>query len=122
MASALAPNAEAESVPSVLLRADQVPPNTVQRWLQVESKFSVYAPDVGAGVPRQGNQLTRKCCEPNGTSVTVSSELLEATGLAGGSNACVPSQPIVQLGTCLALAVNVTGVCAGSNGLAGDHC
>ena len=87
MAKALTPLAEAGTVLSTPLRAVQLPPKTVQRRLQVESKFSVKEPSVGAGAPRYGNQLTRRCCAPNGTSVTVSSGLVEATGLTGGSKA-----------------------------------
>ena len=44
-------------------------------------------PVVGAGVPRYGSQLSRKCWAPNGTSVTAASELVEVAGLAGGSKA-----------------------------------
>src|SRR5205814_9664642 len=98
---------------------DQLPPNTVQRWLQVVSKFSVNEPAAGAGLPRYGSQLSRKCCAPNGTSVTKASELVEATGLTGGSKPCVPRQALVQPDNCRALASKLTDGCAGSNGLAG---
>src|ERR1022692_3530381 len=119
IASALAPLAEAGTVLNVPLRADQLPPYTVQRWFQVEPNCSEKEPAVGDGVPRYGNQLTRMCCAPNGTKVTVSTELVEATGLDGGSKACVPSQPIVQSGSRRAWAINLTEGSAGSNGFVG---
>src|SRR5262245_2218231 len=100
MARALAPLAEAGTVLREPLRASQFPPNTVQRWHHVGEKFSLNEPVVGVGVPKYGNQLTRRCCEPNGTSVTFTNGLVEATGLTGGSKACVPTQPIVQDGSC----------------------
>ena len=59
------------------------------------------------------------CCEPNGTSVTFTSGLVEATGLTGGSKACVPRQPIVQSGSRRAWASNSTEGSAGSNGFVG---
>src|SRR5215472_11260891 len=100
MARALAPLAEAGTVLRELFRASQFPPKVVQRRHQVGSKFSLNEPVVAVGVPKYGNQLIRKCCEPNGTSVTFTSGLVEATGLTGGSNACVPTIPIVQAGSC----------------------
>src|SRR5450756_951952 len=77
--NARAPLAEPGTVLNTPLRAVQFPPNTVHRRLQVESKFSVKEPAAGAGAPRYGNQLTRRCCAPNGTKVTVSSGLVEVT-------------------------------------------
>jgi len=53
----------------------------------------VNKPVVGAGLPRYGSQLNRKCCAPNGTSVTRSSGSFDCTGLAGGSNATTPFAP-----------------------------
>ena len=62
----------------------------------------------GKGLPTHGNQLTRKCCEPNGTSVTRSVSPVEATGLIGGSKAWVPRQPMVQSGIFFAFAIKLT--------------
>src|SRR3569833_1306989 len=95
IASALAPFADAGSVLRVPSRASQLPPKTVQRSLHAESNFSTNALATLRS-PNHGNQLTRRCCEPNGTSVTSSRGFVDDVGLAGGSNACVPRQPSVQ--------------------------
>src|SRR6185312_2116689 len=118
MASALAPLAEAGTVLNAPLRADQLPPKTVHRLVQSESKFSLKE-FTAVRTPSQGNQLKRKCCEPNGTSVTAWSGLVDAVGLGGGSKACVPRQPFVQAGRGRAFARRRTDGCAGSNGFGG---
>ena len=118
IARALAPFAEAGTVLKVLLRCDQFPPKTVHRRLQFVSNIPVKE-FIATRLPSHGNQLTRKCCDPNGTSVTASSALVDAVGLAGGSNACVPRQPFVQPGTSRALAMIRVDGCAGSNGFRG---
>src|SRR5215831_7152267 len=104
MANAFAPLADAGTVLKTPLRANQFPPKVVHRAHQAGSKCSRKEPVVGDGIPKYGNQLTRRRCEPSGVSVTLSSGFVEATGLTGGSKGCVPRQPIAQSGNCRACA------------------